>query len=91
MSILQNYYKLKEARFYKGDLSASAILVDVDSLIARSNLNEKQAYVVQYYWKEGYTQEEVATHLGVSQQMVDKYCKRVKSKIEGELKKWGEI
>lgn len=88
---MQNYYKLKESRFYKGDLTASEILLDVDTIIAEANLNERQSFVLEQYWKQGSTQEDVAKQLGVSQQMVEKHCKRIKAKIEIVLMGWGEL
>lgn len=91
VALLKNRYRVGEFRFYKGDIDASNTLIDLERLLASIKLTDKQAIVVKKYWEEGYTQEEVARMLGVTQQMVEKHCRFVKVKIEKALKVWGEI
>ncbi|WMU08085.1 hypothetical protein vBCtySFA67_00067 [Clostridium phage vB_CtyS-FA67] len=91
VALIKNRNKIAESRFYKADLTASDLLIDLDDIIVRIELSDKQAYIVQKHWIEGYSQPEVARKLNVTQQMVLKQCQYIKNKIEGVLKEMGEI
>lgn len=91
IELIKNYYNLKEVRLYRGDSFASDLVLDIDLILDKCNLSERQFVVVDKCWKEGWKQEEVADLLGVSQQMVDKHTRSVKKKIEKILIEWGEI
>lgn len=91
VSLIQNSRKIGEQRFYKADLSASDLLMDLDIVLDRASLTDKQRYILENYWIAGYTQEEVAKTLGITQQMVEKHCRAVKKKIRKILKGMGEV
>ena len=91
ISLLKNRDRVGEFRYYKGDIDACATLIDLERLLSMIQLTDKQAIVVEMYWGQGYTQDEVAKMLGVTQQMVEKHCRFIKAKIEKVLKIWGEL
>lgn len=91
VSLIQSREKIAEARYYKEDLTASDLLMDLELIIQQARLTDKQAYILKKYWIEGYTQEEVAKTLGITQQMTEKHCKAVKKKIKKVLIKMGEL
>lgn len=91
VSLIKNRDKVSEARFYKADLAASDLLMDLDLIIERIHLTDKQRFIMRRYWIEGYTQEEVAKELHVTQQMIEKQCRYIRKKIRKVLKEMGEI
>lgn len=91
ISLIQNKYKIGESRFYKADLSACDMLMDLESIIDKSNLTDKQSYIVENYWIAGFTQEEVARKLGITQQMVEKHSRAIKKKIKKVLLDMEEV
>lgn len=91
VSMIQNKHKISESRFYKADLTASDMLMDLELIIERSNLTDKQRYILNHYWIAGYTQDEVAQKLGITQQMVEKHSRAIKKKIRKVLQDMGEI
>ncbi|HID0815726.1 TPA: sigma factor-like helix-turn-helix DNA-binding protein [Clostridium botulinum] len=91
VSLAQNRDKISESRFYKADLSASDLLMDLEIILDRANLTDKQRYILENCWIKSYTQEEVACDLGVTQQMVEKHCRAIKKKIRKILKDMGEL
>lgn len=91
VAVVQSVDKLQTQRFYKNDLAISDILLDLDLLMEQAALTEKQQYILTKYWIEGYTQEQVANMLNITQQMVEKHTKAVKKKFQKVLESWGEI
>ncbi|OAA90881.1 hypothetical protein [Clostridium ljungdahlii] len=55
VKMIQEIYKLDEQRFYKADLSASDLLMDLNLILSKINLTNKQAFILEKYWQEGYT------------------------------------
>lgn len=90
VGLLQNMDKISEKRYYKADLSASDLLLDLELIVRKANLTDKQFYILTHYWIEGYTQEEVAQNLGITQQMVEKHTRAIKKKIHKILIDMGE-
>lgn len=91
VTLTQNLHKVSEQRFYKADLAASVLLMDLELILGRAKLTEKQEYILRKYWIEGYTQEEVACSLGITQQMCEKHSRAIKKKLSKVLKNMGEI
>lgn len=91
VSLAQNSEKISEQRFYRGDISASDLLMDLEILIKTAEFTDKQLFILNHYWIQGYTQEDVADKLGITQQMVEKHTRAIKKKIDRVLQKWGEI
>ena len=71
--------------FY-GDIAA--VILRLDLVQAFKHLTPRQKCVIWWYFMEGYTQQEIANFLGVSQRMVSDYidtvCKRIAAILEGE-------
>ena len=80
--MIQNKYKIGESRFFKADLSACDTLMDLENIITRANLTDKQKYIMENYWIAGFTQDEVAKRLGITQQMVEKHSRAIKKKVK---------
>lgn len=91
VSLIQSMEKIAEARYYKEDLTASDLLMDLELIIEQARLTDKQAYILKAYWTDGYTQDEVAKTLGITQQMCEKHCRAIKKKIKKVLIRMGEI
>lgn len=91
VAVVQSIDKLKNQRFYKNDMAISDILLDVELLLEQAVLTNKQRYILEKYWVEGFTQEQVANMLNITQQMVEKHTKAIKKKFEKVLESWGEI
>lgn len=91
VATVQSIDKLKVQRFYKNDMAISDILLDVELLLEQAALTNKQKYILEKYWVAGYTQEQVADMLNISQQMVEKHTKAIKKKFEKVLESWEEI
>lgn len=88
ISMLNNLAKIEQYRFYKGDFVASDMLIDLKIIMSSCKLTAKQKIVIEKHLIEGYTQEEVASMLGVTQQMIEKQCRAIKKKIGKVLIAW---
>lgn len=91
VSLLQNREKVSESRFYKADLNASDFLIDLDNILKKAKLTDKQKFVLEYCYIYGYTQYEVALIMGVTQQMIEKHTRAIKKKIRKILREQEEI
>lgn len=91
VSTIQSMDKVSESRFYKADLTACDILLDLEIILEKARLTDKQQYILDQCWIKGYTQDEVAQKLGVTQQMVEKHCRAIKKKVRKILKDMGEL
>jgi DNA-directed RNA polymerase specialized sigma subunit len=91
VSLIQNKHKIGESRYFKADLSASDMLMDLDEIVAKAKLTDKQMYIMENYWIAGYTQAEVAFKLGITQQMIEKHSKAIKKKVKKILLEQGEL
>lgn len=91
VSLIQNRDKISEQRFYKADLSACDMLMDMEMIIERANLTDKQRFILENCWVKGYTQEEVAQKMGITQQMCEKHSRAIKKKIRRILQEMGEL
>lgn len=91
VAAIQSMDKLKVQRFYKNDMAISDILLDVELLLEQAALTNKQKYILEKYWIGGYTQEQVANMLNITQQMVEKHTKAIKKKFKKVLETWEEL
>lgn len=82
VAIVQNWDKLSATANYKSEFLASDMLLDLEIILKKAKLTDKQQLILDKHWREGYTQEEVAITLGITQQMVEKHCRAIKKKIE---------
>lgn len=86
LGCLKNYHVIAERRFYEADEIARDIKLDIDFIISKLNLTEKQEQVLELHFKQGYTQEEIAELWGTSQVNIYYHVKSVRKKIESYLK-----
>ena len=87
LGAMTNRGKIRESLYFSG-VEQLEILLDMDLMIEEANLTEKQAQVVDLYYFNQYTKEEVSQRLGISQQAVLDHLKKVKNKIEKVLERW---
>lgn len=91
VSLIQNKDKISESRFYKADLVASDLLMDLEIVLEMASLTDKQKYILENCWIKGYTQVEVAEKMGITQQMCEKHSRAIKKKIKRILHEQGEL
>lgn len=91
IGLVQYRSKVAEQTYYTADLVASEMIMDLDVVLHRANLTAKQQFILDNYWGLGYTQEEVARMMSITQQMVEKHCRAIKKKIKAVLTSMGEI
>lgn len=85
---LANRKKIEESLYYAGGISNLDTLLDIDLLIQASNLTEKQFQVLQLYYYNQLTQEEISRVMGISQQAVLDHLNKVKQKLGRVIKVW---
>lgn len=83
-------YAYLESRRNDGDLNAVDILIDLDSAIQMSGINDRQRQFIHQHYVQGYTQQEVADSHGVLRTSVANSIKRAESRIQEVYTKWGE-
>lgn len=79
-ALLQDINALSESRWYKGDIDATAILVDLKQALDSGCLTPRMRQVVSLYYFAQMTEEDVAEVLGVSQPAI-------KYSLEGALER----
>ena len=84
---MTNKLKIEESLLFSG-IDNLEILLDIELMLQEARLTEKQVQVVDLYFFNQHTQEEVSKVLGISQQAVLDHIKKVKIKIEKVLKGW---
>lgn len=90
LTIMQNYYKIREACLYGGNISQMDVVIDLDRIIQEAVLTKRQMEVVELYYYQQFTQEETAEILGITQQGVLDHIQRIKNKINEVAIEWGE-
>ena len=88
IGILTRYYNMQEDACYSGVMTQHDYKMDVDSIMEKANLTDKQQSILKMHHIIGYTQEEIAQQLGISQQGVFNSLRGVKRRIEKVLKGW---
>lgn len=87
LGAMANRKKIEESLYYSG-VEQLEIIIDIDFMLEEAYLTEKQAQVVDLYFFNQYTQEEVSRKLEISQQAVLDHIKKSKNKIEKVLERW---
>lgn len=82
LSCLKNYYAIAEKRFYIASEVARDIKLDIDFIVSKLQLTERQDKVLDLHYKQGYNQGEIAEKLGTSQVNIYYHIKAIKKKIE---------
>ena len=88
MGSLSNRLKIQESCYYTGVIDQVDLILDMDRLLEEANLTEKQLQVIQLYYFNQYTQDEVSKKMGISQQAVLDHLKKVKVKISKVVEVW---
>lgn len=84
---MSNKMKIEESLYYSG-VDKLDLIIDMELMLQEAKLTGKQAKVVELYFFNQYTQEEVSKKLGISQQAVLDHLNKVKQKINKVLKGW---
>lgn len=87
LGAMTNKKKLEESLYYSG-VEQLETIIDMELLIEEAKLTDKQTQVVELYFFNQFTQEEVSQKLGISQQAVLDHIKKVKNKLEKVLERW---
>lgn len=90
LGAMTNKERIQEPIYLKLEDSID-LLIDVDLMIEKAKLTEKQKEVVELYYFGQMTQEEVAEQLGITQQAVLDHINKIKERLNNVLKKWGEL
>lgn len=90
LGTMTNREKLKEGLYYSS-LEQFDLLMDMELMLKKAKLTEKQRQVVGLFFFQQYTQEETAKALDISQQAVFDHLTRIKIKLRKVLELWGEL
>ena len=74
---------------YTGIYEAVDTVLDAELALDKAKLSPQQEQIAELSWKQGFTQEEVGSILGITQQSVFVQERRAKEKIAGVIKEWG--
>lgn len=77
-----------EALKEKGDIVATQILVDLDTIIAEAEPTEKQAKAMELVWVRGYKLKDAGEILGITAQGVYFNLKLFQNKIKAVVERW---
>lgn len=77
-----------EALKEKGDIVATQILVDLDTIIAEAEPTEKQAKAMELVWVRGYKLKDAGEILGITAQGVYFNLKLFQNKIKTVVERW---
>lgn len=89
LGCLKNYYNIAERRYYDADETARDIKLDVDYIINKLHLTDKQSQVLDLHFKQGYTQEEIAELWGTSQVNIYYHVRGMRKKLDNFIKESG--
>ncbi|KKO54502.1 sigma factor-like helix-turn-helix DNA-binding protein [Paenibacillus sp. DMB20] len=91
-ALLKDRHHIAERRFY-GDVSASDILLDLDSAITIADLTERQAETIMLIYGADLTQARVSEIMGITQKSVDEHIEAATEKIAAVFAQWeyGEV
>lgn len=67
---LKHRDKLRESCYLHGGVDVLNMLIDFEALEAKTPMTEKQRAVLDLYYRQGYTQNEIAEMKGLTQQAV---------------------
>ncbi|MBX6360543.1 MAG: DUF134 domain-containing protein [Acidobacterium ailaaui] len=88
--LLRDYHALCERR-YAGDYAASDILIDLDTVIKRAGLTDRQRQALRLVYVGQYRQTEAADKLGVSKQTVNRLISVATTKIARVFESWARM
>lgn len=87
---LKNYAKISELKYYKGDICACDLLVDIDRIVELAALTVKQKIIVERLWKQGLKQCDLAKEMGISQPMIFKHVGYITVKLKRIVDTWNK-
>lgn len=79
-----------EALKDKGDITATQILVDLDTIIAEADPTTKQAKAMELVWVRGYKLKDAGEILGITAQGVYFNLKLLQKKISVVVERWAK-
>lgn len=88
LGALANKKSLEESSFYTAGIEALDILITLERIVKESRLTSKQNLVLELYYYDQLTQEEVSKVMGISQQAVLDHLEKIKKKLNKVLLKW---
>lgn len=88
LGALTNKRNLEESSFYSAGVDSLDILLTIEKLVSEAKLTSKQSTVLELYYYDQHTQEEVSKIMGISQQAVLDHLEKIKKKINKVLEKW---
>lgn len=88
LGALANKKNLEESSFYSAGVDSLDILMTIEKLVSEAKLTSKQNTVLELYFYDQLTQEEVSRIMGISQQAVLDHLEKIKKKLNKVLKKW---
>ena len=88
LALLKRYKQIQEDAYYSGIMDGINVKIDLDLLIKKAKLTDRQYQVVEQYYFEQKTQKETAQVLGISQQGVTDHLNSIKKKITKVAKIW---
>ena len=86
VQLIDDFYPLIE-RSYNGKYNVVDDILDLSTAIQKADLTDRQAQVIRLM-ADGYTQEESAEIIGISQQMVGKHINAAVRKIAKVYEQW---
>ena len=82
--LLRDYYSLRESCMYKSNFELVSVLSDIETSMSNSGLTDSQRKTVMLYMK-GYTEAEIGSQMGSSQQNIHKVISRACEKMSTYL------
>lgn len=84
---LSNIFKIRESAYWEAVENIN-IIIDIELLLKEAHLTIRQYEIIELYYLQQYTQEEISEQLNISQQAVLDHLNRIKGKIKKILLKW---
>lgn len=89
--LLSNWDKTILMPYDRGDYGVVDLIVDTEIAISEANLTDKQWVAIALVLMQGFTQEEVATMVGVTQGAIAQRIKTGTQRIADVFAKWTEM
>ena len=90
LGAMLNRGKIKQSLF-AGNLNNIDLIIDIDLLLMEANLTDKQMYIIELYYFNQMTQQEISRELKISQQAVLDHMNKIKKKIHKVLERWRKL
>jgi DNA-directed RNA polymerase specialized sigma24 family protein len=88
--LLNDYYRIDERKYLRGDFGAADLLIDTDLAVDVAGLTKRQRIAIELV-KSQYTLTEISEHFGVTPQTADESIRSACEKIAVIFRQWNEI